>query len=128
MFRDGVGGPSYEDFVIKNEGPGGALQQAIKKFDQNYNPKILYCLLNKRHQTRLFEKVNGEVCNPGPGTVVDVAIVENNGNNTFDFWMIANENPRTATASPVHYTIVSNTTGMSKQEVEEVVYGQCYSY
>lgn len=68
------------------------------------------------------------MCNPGPGTVVDVAIVENNGNNTFDFWMIANENPKTATASPVHYTIVSNTTGMTKQEVEEVVYGQCYSY
>lgn len=26
VFRDGVGGPSYEDFVVKNEGPGGALQ------------------------------------------------------------------------------------------------------
>jgi hypothetical protein len=48
MFRDGVGGPTFQEYVIKNEGPNGALQNAIKSFDQNYSPKILYVLLNKR--------------------------------------------------------------------------------
>ena len=36
--------------------------------------------------------------------------------------MIANENPKSATALPVHYQIITNTTGMTKREVEEVTY------
>jgi len=79
VFRDGVGGPLFQARVIENEGPSGALQQAIKSFAPNYNPKILYVLLNKKVSTRLFEKVNGVVINPAPGTVVDSAIVENDG-------------------------------------------------
>lgn len=129
IFRDGVGGPTYEEFVLKNEGMvGSALQQAIGNFDQNYNPKVLFVILNKKVQTRLFEKVNGEVCNPGPGTFVDTGIVENDGANLFDFYMVANDNPKTATALPVHYKIVTNTTGMTKKEVQELIYAQCYSY
>ncbi len=42
--------------------------------------------------------------------------------------MIANDNPKTATALPVHYHVVTNTTGMSKKEIEEMTYQQCYSY
>jgi hypothetical protein len=63
---------------------------------------------------RLFEKNNGDIFNPGPGTVVDTGIVENDGKNCFDFFMIANNNPKTATAQPVHYTVVVNTMNLSK--------------
>lgn len=77
----------------------------------------MYCLINKKVTTRLFEKINGDVINPAPGTVVDSGIVENDGNNTFDFFMIANDNPKSATALPVHYTVVVNTTGMTKKEI-----------
>ena len=105
------------------------MQSAIKEFDMNYNPKILYCLINKKVTTRLFEKLNGEVINPGPGTVADSGLVETDaGQNSFDFYMVANDNPKSATALPVHYQVISNTTGMSKKEVEEVTYQQCYSY
>lgn len=117
VYRDGVGGPTFQEHVVVSEGPGGELQTAIKAFAPNYNPKILYVLLNKRVQTRLFERVNNEVINPGPGTCVDTAIVENDGSINFDFFMIANDNPKTATALPVHYQVVMNTTGMSKQEI-----------
>jgi len=75
-------------------------------------------LLNKNVTTRLFEKVNGVVINPAPGSVVDTAIVENDGSTSFDFFMIANDNPRSATALPVHYHVAMNTTGMSKNEIE----------
>jgi hypothetical protein len=88
----------------------------------------LYVFVTKNISTRLFEKVNGEVINPAPGTLVDTGIVESDGKDTYDFYMIANDNPRTATALPVHYTVAMNTTGMSKQEVEEITYQQCYSY
>lgn len=74
IYRDGVGGPSMEhkllemeiEFIITN----------INGFAQGYMPKIVYCLVNKRISHRLFEKDNGGYCNPGPGTVLDTALVE----------------------------------------------------
>lgn len=100
----------------------------INGLDQNYTPKILYVLVNKKVSTRLFEKVNGDVINPAPGTVVDTAIVEQSGEGNFDFYMIANDNPKTATALPVHYHVAMNTTGMNKEQIESMTYSQCYSY
>ena len=47
--------------------------------------------------------------NPHPGTVVDDKIVEKNDEKHFDFYMISNRNPVTATAKPVNYSIVINT-------------------
>lgn len=86
--------------------------------------------INKRITTRLFEKNNGSnsVINPGPGTVVDRQIVENDGERLFDFFMVANENPDTATALPVHYEVAINTTDLSKREIELLTYHQCYNY
>jgi len=104
------------------------LQQAIRGFAQNYNPKILYVLMNKRVSTRLLEQIDNEVINPAPGTMLDSGVVEIGGDKNFDIFMIANENPKTATALPVHYKIIHNTTVMSKREVEEFVYQMCYSY
>lgn len=73
--------------------------------------------------------------NPGPGTMVDTAIVEKDGNGNgqtnnaiFDFFMVANDNPKTATALPVNYKIIANTSGLNKREIEEFIYQQCYSY
>ena len=103
--------------------------QAIKSFEPNYDPKILYMFINKRITTRLFEKNNGhQVINPGPGTIVDRQIVENDSEKLFDFFMIANENPSTATALPVHYEVAMNTTELSKREIELLTYHQCYNY
>ena len=51
----------------------------------------------------MFQKVNGHVKNPDPGTVLDQGMVENDGQNLFDFYMVANKNPDGATAQPVHY-------------------------
>ena len=59
---------------------------------------------------RLFAKGQGnEVLNPGPGTVVDTALVVNQGDTNFDFFMIPH-NATVATAQPVHYIVSYNTT------------------
>ena len=92
---------------------------AIRQFAPGYDPKILYVLIDKKVSTRFFEKVNGDVINPAPGTLVDQGIVEKDGNNLFDFYMISNNNPKTATALPVHYSVEINTTNMSKTEIQE---------
>ena len=64
----------------------------IKSFAPGYDPKMLYVFVNRKVSIRFFEKANGHVVNPGPGTVVDKAVVESDGNVLFDFFMIANKN------------------------------------
>jgi hypothetical protein len=46
------------------------IRNAIKKFDINYNPKILYILVNKNNITRFFKITNDDEKNPKEGTVV----------------------------------------------------------
>ena len=45
--------------------------QTIQSASNGYNPKVLFCLVNKRITHRLFEQINGTYINPGPGTVLD---------------------------------------------------------
>ena len=127
MYRDGIGGPTFAEKSYELEGPGGPLGDEIKSFAPGYDPKMLYVFVNRKVSTRFFEKANGDVVNPGPGTVVDKAIVESDGNALFDFYMIANKNT-VATALPVHYKVVINTTNLTKAEIEELTYHQCYGY
>ena len=114
IYRDGVGGPSFQEKCLKLEGPGGELMEAIKGYAPNYDPKILYVFINKRITTRFFEKFGNGLINPGPGTLVDSTIVQQDGDKIFDFYMVANDNPTSATAIPVHYEVAINTTNLSK--------------
>ena len=42
--------------------------------------------------------------------------------------MVSNDNLPFTTALPVHYQVKINTTDMSKNEIEEMVYHQSYAY
>jgi len=83
----------------------------------------LYTLVDKKINTRLVEKVNNSYANPAPGTTVDKGLVEHapNGAGSFDFYMVAHR-ATVATALPVHYFVVKNTTAMKDKEVEEFTY------
>ena len=41
--------------------------------------------------------------------------------------MVQNDNPSMATALPVYYQVAVNTTDMSKNEIEEMVYHKSYA-
>ena len=77
----------------------------------------MYILVNKNNITRFFKITNEEEKNPKEGTVVHTDIVYNDGDKLFDFYMVANKNPRTASARPVHYEVVINTTNLTKDEI-----------
>lgn len=126
MYRNGIGGPTLQQKVLDRE--IGQIQQAIRTFAPNYDPQILYVFINTKVTTRLFEKVNGHHCNPGPGTLVDQIIVESDGPKLFDFYMVANVNPATATALPVHFSVAENTTNLTKEEIENFTHQQTYGY
>jgi aubergine len=112
IYRDGVGGPSYQSKVIQNE--VDAVNKAIESVTTNYNPKIIYCLIDKKINTRLVEKQGDTYANPAPGTVVNTSITEHApGSGSFDFYMVAHK-ATIATALPVHYFVVQNTTSMTQ--------------
>jgi len=44
--------------------------------------------VNRNISHRLFYKDNGGYINPGPGTALDVGLVEDQGDKYFDFYLI----------------------------------------
>lgn len=75
IYRDGMGGPTLTQMVQKEEVK--AISEVLENTTPGYKPRIIYCLVDRNIQHRLFYKPNGDCLNPGPGTVVDTALVEN---------------------------------------------------
>ena len=126
VYRNGIGGPTFQEKCLNRE--IGQIQQAVKNFAPNYSPQILYVFINTKVTTRLFEKKDGSHINPGPGTLVDEIIVESDSSKLFDFYMVANINPATATALPVHFIVAENTTNLTKTDIENFTHCQTYGY
>lgn len=103
------------------------MREALNSYQQGYIPSLVYCFVDRNVSHRLFYKDNGHVLNPGPGTVVDTALVENQGDQLFDFFMIPHK-ATVATAQPVHYKVVYNTSNLKKDQIETATYHLCYNY
>lgn len=56
IFRGSVEGPMQQMRVLEIEGPGMEVTQAFRRFDQNYNPELLYIFVDKHTQQRIFKK------------------------------------------------------------------------
>jgi len=125
VYRDGVGGPTFQDKVIKYE--LGDMIDVFLKFDKKYKPKILYIFVDKRINTRFFCEDNGKMINPASGTVIDTCLVESQSQDRYDFYLIPHK-ATIATACPVHYRVAHNTTGLTKKQVEQYTFDQCFGY
>ena len=104
--------------------------EETNRFQPNYAPEIVYILIDKNSGIRFLEKYNsnGHIVNPGPGTYVGQGVVKNDSEKTFDFYMVSNNNPSSATAIPVHYDVVFNNSSISKRDIQEFTYHQSYGY
>jgi hypothetical protein len=125
IYRDGMGGPSMTVKVQNHEVK--VITDVLENTAQGYKPKIIYCLVDRNIQHRLFARENGACLNPGPGTLVDTALVENQGDTKFDFYLIPHK-ATVATAQPILYRAVYNTTSMNKDNFETTTYHLCYNY
>jgi hypothetical protein len=86
IYRDGMGGPSLTALVEKLE--VGVITNMLENTAPGYHPKIIYCLVDRNIQHRLFHKLQGDTVNPGPGTCVDTGVVESQGDQLYDFYLI----------------------------------------
>mmetsp|Transcript_85449 Transcript_85449/g.117882 ORF Transcript_85449/g.117882 Transcript_85449/m.117882 type:complete len:103 (+) Transcript_85449:739-1047(+) len=79
-----------------------------------YNPKIIFCMIDKMVDTRFFHEEDRAIKNPGSGTVIDKSLVKvNGGDQMFDFYMVPHK-ATIATARPVYYNVCLNTSKVSK--------------
>ena len=125
IYRDGMGGPTMTAKVQEHEVK--VITDLLENTSPGYKPKILYCLVDRNIQHRVFVKSGQDCLNPGNGTVIDSAVVEVQGDTLFDFYMIPHK-ATVATAQPVLYKSVYNTTGMTKDQFETSTYHLCYNY
>lgn len=115
IYREGLSIPQIQ-VQIKPE--VDALRDVIKKIGEktkkpNYNPELMYIVVNKKINTRIFDtndkigaqgKFPPKVFNPSSGTVV---FDEISVDNLYDFHLTAQKVTQ-GTCTPTHYIVVRN--------------------
>ncbi len=87
-------------------------------------PKLTVILIDKRI-TQKFFSVDGkrQLGNPAPGTLIDNTIVSKD----YDFYLIA-QNVTRGTATPTHYKVIFDNSGLPAEILQELIYSQCFAY
>lgn len=92
--------------------------------EAEYVPKLTIIVIDKRI-TQKFFAIEGsrQLQNPPPGTLVDNTIVSR----YYDFYLIA-QNVTRGTATPTHYKVIYDNSGLPGEILQELVYSQCFAY
>lgn len=118
IFRDGVGESQFAEVLVKE------LSSIFLKPESNL-PKLLVICANKRVHRKLFgidEK--NQISNPLPGTTVEGMRTQDDFEN---FYQVSHVT-RQGTVNPTHYTIIHNTTDLSLDRIELIVYEFTHLY
>lgn len=97
------------------------LQQAAPKLQQ---PKFTVIIATKRHHIRFFPQKGDRNGNPLPGTLVEKEVTHPF---MWDFYL-ASHVAIQGTARPVHYHVIMDEMGFPVNDLQKMIYHQCYSY
>jgi eukaryotic translation initiation factor 2C len=89
-------------------------------------PKITVIIATKRHHVRFFPEKSAadRNSNPLPGTLVDKEVTHPFH---YDFYLCSHVAIQ-GTARPVHYQVIYDEVRMNPDELQQMVYQQCYQY
>ena len=119
-FRDGVSEGSFQG-VIEDE--MGEIRRAFR--DNNAgNPKTTVIIATKRHHIRFFPPKGDKNGNPLPGTLVERDATHPRH---FDFYLCSHVAIQ-GTARPVHYQVIYDDANVKPDELQKMLYEQCYQY
>ncbi|KAK7793223.1 hypothetical protein R5R35_005074 [Gryllus longicercus] len=123
FFRDGVGEGQFDEVKSKEI---TAIQRACSKFGPDYNAKITFLVVQKCHHACFFpvEQTTGRNKNVPPGTVVDNTITNPKDR---EFYLVSHYSPR-GCSRPCRYHCLWDDNELSENELQEIVYYQCYTY
>lgn len=121
FYRDGVG-EGQISYLMKLE--VDPLINKLKEIYETDSPKLIYIVVNKRVNTRIFKKTGSIHTNPKPGTVVDRQIVLPGRN---DFFLVS-QHVGQGTVSPTYYNIVYNNSKLDKDKIEILTFKFSHLY
>ncbi|KAL7614483.1 hypothetical protein Lser_V15G06694 [Lactuca serriola] len=119
IFRDGVSESQFNQ-VLNIE--LNQIIEACKFLDEQWDPKFLVIVAQKRHHTKFFQ-ANSEA-NVPPGTIVDNKVCHPKNN---DFYLCA-QNGKIGTTRPTHYHVLLDQIKFSADELQELVHSLSYVY
>lgn len=127
IYRSGVS--EFEKQTIRNHEVksienllSGKLEQEC--FKENYTAKFCFIMVNKKTDAKFFEFSNNTISNPNSGTIIDSHVVSPN---LYEFYLqpqFVNQ----GTATPTHFHIIYDNTGIPLEILEETTYRMCYYY
>ena len=121
-FRDGVSEGQFAQ-VLDQE-----ISEIKRWFRQNAGkmpmPKFTVIVATKRHHIRFFPQKGDKNGNPLPGTLVEKEVTHPF---LWDFYMCSHVAIQ-GTARPVHYHIIMDEVGVPVNDIQKMIYYQCYSY
>ncbi|XP_022680325.1 protein argonaute 1C isoform X2 [Setaria italica] len=127
FYRDGVSeGQFYQVLLYELH----AIRKACASLEANYQPKVTFVVVQKRHHTRLFAHNHNDqnsIDRSGnilPGTVVDSKICHPT---EFDFYLCSHAGIK-GTSRPAHYHVLWDENNFSADELQTLTNNLCYTY
>ncbi|GAA5876643.1 hypothetical protein JCM16303_003610 [Sporobolomyces ruberrimus] len=124
FLRDGI---SEGEFAKALSFEVEAIRKACKALGPEWTPRITYITVGKQHHVSLFPKnpQDGDRNNNvKAGTLVDQVITSPF---TFD-WYLQSQASLLGTGRCAHYTVLADESAFSPDDLQQFVYGLCYTY
>lgn len=120
IYRDGVSDGQIKQ-VYENEVQ--KLEKALEKLYYGPNFKLIFIIVTKRINVRLFDS-NSRFGNPQTGTIVDDVITNPL---RYDFFIVSQQ-VRQGTVSPTSYNVIFDNTGLEAEIIQVVTYKLTHMY
>ncbi|GAN01273.1 translation initiation factor 2C [Mucor ambiguus] len=125
FYRDGVADSQFQDVMTKEV---SAIRQACASLgDGNFNPKITFVVVQKRHRVRFLPVNRSDADRSGnclSGLVVDTHIVHPF---EFDFYLQAHAAIK-GTARSAHYYVLYDENNFDANSLQDLTFKLCFSY
>lgn len=119
-FRDGVSEGEFAN-VMQNEVK--EIRKVFERVTQKV-PKVTVIIATKRHHIRFFPEKGDKNGNPLPGTIVEREVTHPFH---YDFYLCSHVAIQ-GTARPVHYHVIHDEIGWKPDDLQKMIYHQCYQY
>jgi hypothetical protein len=124
FYRDGVSDGQFAQAVQEEV---TAIKNACREVAPNYDPKLTYVVVKKRHHTRLYAADPRQTDRSGncqSGTVVDSDITMPG---MFDFFLQSQAGIQ-GTCKAAHYVVLYDEYGFQPDELQAQTYNMCHIY
>ncbi|EYU40234.1 hypothetical protein ABFS82_04G135000 [Erythranthe guttata] len=127
FYRDGVSEGQFNQVLLYEV---DAIRKACNELQTDYQPRITFVVVQKKHHTRLFPadhtspNTTDKSDNILPGTVVDTKICHPN---QLSFYLCSHAGIQ-GTSHPAHYHVLFDENKFSADSMQMLTYSLCYTY